>query len=447
MKMGKAQTEGAVAGNRTLTRRGFLRLGGAGLAGTALLGATGCGSRGGDGDSTLTFSAPPDASGIVRKQVDRFNERGQGGFRVNLRMMPTEVDSHFSQLLTEFQAGGGSIDVMQAESAWPVQFAANGYIADISDRFTEDMRAEHLNAPVETSALEGKVYGIPFYTDAGMLYYRKDLLEENGIGEPPRTWAELKQMTGEVQDGSAGRKVFTFIGANYDGGVVNALEFIWNSGGDVLDPRDPTKVVIDSPEAVEGLQIERSMVTDGITPEAVVNYQVQEAYVPFLRGDAVFMRNWPFVYGLLSDPKQSKIKPEQVGVTVLPVASNEIRSSSGLGGWNLAINAASDRQDEAWEFVRYMADPERQKERALEGGYMPTLENLYDDRDVQEGVPVTRLAKQAFENARPRPKSPFYSDMSVAMAERFSASLNGDITPKQAVEEIEKALQEIIQQT
>lgn len=75
------------------------------------------------------------------------------------------------------------------------------------------------------------------------------------------------------------------------------------------------------------------------------------------------------------------------------------------------------------------------------------MENLYDDRDVQEGVPVTRLAKQAFENARPRPKSPFYSDMSVAMAERFSASLNGDITPKQAVEEIEKALQEIIQQT
>jgi ABC-type glycerol-3-phosphate transport system substrate-binding protein len=77
--------------------------------------------------------------------------------------------------------------------------------------------------------------------------------------------------------------------------VCNGLEYIWTHGGNVLDPEDPSKVVIDSPESVAGLATEHSMIADGVSPEAVLHYKEDESHATFLRGDAVFfLRNWPY---------------------------------------------------------------------------------------------------------------------------------------------------------
>ena len=84
---------------------------------------------------------------------------------------------------------------------------------------------------------------------------------------------------------------------------MDALEHVWNAGGDVLDG---DRVVIDSPQAAEGLELRRSMLTDGVSPTASGDYTTQEAQAAFTNGDVVFMRNWPFTYALLSDPEQSR---------------------------------------------------------------------------------------------------------------------------------------------
>jgi multiple sugar transport system substrate-binding protein len=224
---------------------------------------------------------------------------------------------------------------------------------------------------------------------------------------------------------------------------VDGLEYIWTHGGDVLDGNN---VVIDSPESAAGLATERSMVTEGITPEAVVNYTETESQTTFLNGDAVFMRNWPYVYGLLSDPEQSKIRPDQVDVAPIPAGEGG-QSYSGLGGWNLFVNAASqDRLDASWTLIQYLSAPEQVKERALEGGYLPPLKSLYDDQEITSQVPVVALAKEAAQNARPRPVSPYYSDMSLEMAEQFNNSLKGDVSPEEAVKTLQEQLQQIAEQ-
>ena len=450
-------TEGARKGGelgvslakRKVSRRDFLKLNGAGLVGLALPGLAGCGGGGGQGSEgpvDLTFSFFPDRTGSVQELIDEFNSQNEGQIQVTYREMPADSGQHFDQLRTELQAGSGDIDVIGGDVIWPAQFAANGWIADLSDRFAERERNRFLPAPIEADTYQGKIYGVPWYTDAGMLYYRSDLLEENGFSEPPRTYDQLKDIARQVQQDSGTENGFVFQGANYEGGVVNALEYIWNSRGEVLDVSDPTRVTIDSPEAIRGLQIERSMIEDGIAPESVTQYKEQESATTFLNGDAVFMRNVPRMYALASDPNESRIGPEQIGLAALPVAEEGNRSYSNLGGWNFFINAASENQDAAWEFIQFMSAPEQQKFRALNGSVIPTRQSLLEDQEILDKVPVIALGRDAIQNTRPRPVSPYYSDMSLRMAEQFNSSLQGNVSPEDAVRTLQEELTTIIEQ-
>src|ERR687893_828537 len=90
-------------------------------------------------------------------------------------------------------AGLAGAPLIGGDVIWPAQFAANGYILDLSDRFTEDMRAKFLEGPVASNTYEDKVWGVPWFTDAGLLYYRRDWLENSGFSGPPRTWEEPQE--------------------------------------------------------------------------------------------------------------------------------------------------------------------------------------------------------------------------------------------------------------
>jgi multiple sugar transport system substrate-binding protein len=333
--------------------------------------------------------------------------------------------------------------VIGGDVIWPAQFAGNGYIADLSDRFTDS--DEFLPGPMEAMRFEDGIYGVPWYTDAGLLYYRKDLLEKAGFSGPPKTWDELKEQAKKAQQDEGLPFGFVFQGGEYEGGVCNGLEYIWTHGGDVLDPKDPSRVVVESPESVAGLTTERSLIEEGVTTRTVLQYQEEESHGAFVRGDSVFLRNWPYVYALLSDPDESKIKPDQVGVAPLPVAGGQ--SASALGGWNFLVNAASEKQDQAWEFIRWMTDPEQLKKNALEGSRLPVRRELYEDQEILDNVPVARLGKDVIiQNSRPRPVSPVYSDISLEMAEKFSASLSGEMSPEDAVSALQKEMASLVKQ-
>ena len=144
----------------SLSRREFLRLGGAGLAGMAVLGAAGCGG-GGSGSGDLVFAMGVDSSGTLQDLVDKFNEEHKGEFQVRYREMPADTGQYFDQLRTELQAAASEIDVIGGDVIWPAQFAANGWILDVSDRFPESERQQFLPAPVDSLVYEGAIYGVP----------------------------------------------------------------------------------------------------------------------------------------------------------------------------------------------------------------------------------------------------------------------------------------------
>ena len=434
---------GGVTGycRNSLSRRDFLRLGGVGLAGVALLGASACGGPAATNEVVLSYMGDTlPQFGLMKK----FNERHKDGFQVTVRVMPSDYGEYFEQLETEFQVGGGGIDVILGDTIWAAEFAANDWISDLSGRFSEE-RSAFVDETIHPASVGEGLYGVPRSLDAGMLYYRRDLLEESGYSEPPKTWEELKEMAAKVVKDRGTRYGYVFQGADYEGGVCNGLEFVWTHGGEVLDPNDASKVIIASPESVAALATERSMVSEGVAPQGVANYREYESDTTFmLHGDAVFCRNWPGTYSLIFDPN-SKVKLGQMGVSPLPVADGQHRTASCLGGDVLMISGFSEMKEEAWEFVRFFANEESQKTRALEVSLLPTRKALYHDREVKEALPMISEAKEALLNVRPRPVSGRYSEMSRVMALQFNNVLRGNTMPEEAVETLQRELQQIIE--
>jgi multiple sugar transport system substrate-binding protein len=446
---------------KTLSRRDFLRVGGAGLAGATLLGTAGCGGgQQGDGPANVIFSFGPDESGTLQELVDRFNREHEGEIKVEYRETSRITDEYFDELVSDFGAGATPpVDVIGGDVIWASEFANNGWIEDLTRRMYTDYSPRvpdaFLQAPITSCSFENKFWGVPWFTDTGLLYYRRDLLEDAGFSEPPATWDELKEMASKIAQDADIRHGLVFQGADYEGGVANGLEFIWNAGGNVLtgnisvnDPDKPVVVTpniieIDSDKSARGLQIERSMVEDGVSPETVADFREDESLDLFNAGDAVFLRGWPFMYQIFD--QKGQVDQDQVSIAQLPVAEKGMPSYSCLGGWNMYINSESPNVDAAWTFVKYATAPEQQKFRAREGAFLPTLTSLYEDQEIVGEVPViTRGGNVIERNARSRPITPYYSDISARLARTFNASLRGEVSPDEAVGNLQAELENIV---
>ncbi|AHY46185.1 ABC-type sugar transport system periplasmic component [Rubrobacter radiotolerans] len=437
---------GRGAGRGRYSRREFLRLGGAGLAGAAMLGGgLACsGEAEGGGVTEIVFTFGPDDGGGLATLVEQFNREHEGEIRAVWRQTAAASDEYFDQVRSELQSGNAAFDVIGGDVIWTAGLAANGWLVDLSDRFAD--RGAFLDGQVRSVEYEGALYGVPWFTDAGMFYYRSDLLEEAGFSGPPATWDELREMVRKVRTDLGTRYGYVFQGAADESGVVDGLEHIWNAGGDAIDPEN--RVVIDSPRARAGLDLRRSLVADGLAPRASGDYTTQESQAVFTRGDVLFMRNWPFVYGLLSDPETSQVEPAQVGVSTLPTVDAGGESFSGLGGWNFLVNATSEEKiEEAWTFIEFMTAPEQQRTLALQSSRLPTRQALYGDEEILDAVPIARLGQGALENARPRPVNPYYSDISLALADGFNDHLKGNVPTEETLATLQERLENIVEQT
>jgi trehalose/maltose transport system substrate-binding protein len=217
---------------------------------------------------------------------------------------------------------------------------------------------------------------VPWFTDAGLLYYRKDLLDKYGK-QPPQTWQELEATAKEVQEGergSGGGDIwgYVFQGKAYEGLTCNGLEWIRSfGGGEIVDAEG--KITANNEQAAQALTWAAGTVRT-IAPEGVLNYSEEESRGVFQSGNAVFMRNWPYAWAL-AQATDSRIK-DKVGVAALPKGGENGQNAGCLGGWQLAVSKYSDSAEAAIDLARYLASRDEQKRRAVEGAFNPTIEAL-----------------------------------------------------------------------
>ena len=380
---------------------------------------------------TITYSAGKDSTPATQKLIEAF-EKKYPNIKVKFQELPNSTDDQHNSYVTALSAGDSSIDVLAMDIIWTPEFAAADWLLPLDDKFTEEMREKFLPGPVEAVTYNGHVWAVPRFTDAGVLYYRKDIIDT-----PPKTWDELIQMSKE-NVGKGGTKYgIVFQGNQYEGLVCDALELIGSNGGSVLEG---DKVTINTPQAVAGLQYLIDLVK--IAPPGVTTYQEEEARNVFQQGEAIFMRNWPYAWSLVNGD-DSPIKGK-VGIAPIPKGKNGQAGTPVLGGWNLGINKYSKHPEEAWKFIEFVTSEEGQKITALEGGNLPTIKSLYQDEEVLAKNPYWADFYDAFITAKPRPVSPFYPQMSESMQINFHKALTGEITAQQAIQNIEKDLNDII---
>ena len=327
----------------------------------------------------------------------------------------TERLALYQQLLA---AGSPDVDVFEIDTIWPgilgTHFSDIGkYVKNPGDYFP---------AIIQNDTRDGKLIAMPVYTDAGLLYYRKDLLEKYGL-KPPQTWDEMtaaaKKVTdGEHAAGNAGLQGIVFQGKAYEGLTCDALEWVASSGGGTIVAPDG-KVTINNPQAAKALDMAAAWVKTGLAPQGVLNYTEEESRGVFQSGNAVFMRNWPYAWPL-AQGADSPVK-DKVGVLPIPMGGTDGKHASALGGWQMAVSKYSKHQELAADLVVYLTSPEGAKQWALTGGYAPAVPALYKDAEVVKANPLFTDLYESFTAAVPRPATVTGAKYNQVSSEFFNA--------------------------
>jgi trehalose/maltose transport system substrate-binding protein len=295
---------------------------------------------------------------------------------------------------------------------------------------------------IENNTVDGKLVGLPLFTDAGILYYRTDLSEKYDFKQPPETWEELADMAKKIQDGErkAGQsdfQGFVFQGAAYEGLTCDGLEWIYSYNGGTIIDRDG-KITINNPNAIHALDVAKSWVGT-IAPRGVTVYQEEQARNLFQGGNAAFMRNWPYAYNLGNAP-QSPIAGK-LAVTVLPKGGADGRHAATLGGWQLLVSKYSKNPGPAAGLAGYLCSSDVQKKQAIDLSNLPTRPALYKDKEILAKLPWFAEMLEVFNNAVARPSTVLkanYNEVSTAFFQHVNNVLNGEESANDAVTEIER---------
>jgi trehalose/maltose transport system substrate-binding protein len=379
---------------------------------------------------------------ITREQLDRFEQ--QSGHTVTIVPMPSSTTDQFGQYRLWLAAANPDIDVYRTDVIWAPQLADQ--FIDLSEPMA-DVIDQHFPSIIESQTVEGRLVAMPLYTDAPALYYRTDLLEKHGA-EVPTTWQELTETAQMIQDaeraeGNTELWGFVFQGASYEGLTCNALEWVKSSGGGQIVEADGT-ISINNPEAAAAIDLAASWVGT-ISPPGVLAYQEEEARGVWQTGNAVFMRNWPYAFGL-SAGEDSAVR-DNYDVVPLPSGGGEGNTSAAtLGGWNLAVSSYSEEQEAAIELVRFLTSVEEQKFRAIRLAQLPTVMSVYDDPEVAGAQPIIPRWRDVFMSAVPRPSAPTqasYNEVSSLFWNAVHATLSGNGSAAENLEVLELDLDDL----
>lgn len=400
-----------------------------------------------EGVVTLTWVGPgPGNEFEFRKsQVERWNAANPD-IQVRLIEGPVSATDRFGLYLQAFQAQSADIDVMQIDVIWPGDLAE--HLIDFNEYGGAEAVAGDFPAIVENNTVDGRLVGLPWFTDGGLLYYRTDLLEKYGYSGPPATWAELEEMAQTIQDGerAEGNQDFwgyVWQGAPYEGLTCNALEWIYSSGAGTIVSHDKV-ITINNDAAATALDRAYGWIGT-ITPPGVNSFREEDSRAVWHGGNAAFHRNWPYAYGL-SEAADSAVAGK-FDATSLPGLEAGM-SAATLGGWQVGVSKYSRNPEAAVKLALWLASEEEQKAQALSpNSLIPTKMALYEDPDIAEQRPFMPKLLPVFTSAVARPSTasaPQYNELSNVFFSNVSEVLTGRMSGADAVATIELDLQDLL---
>jgi len=369
---------------------------------------------------TIKFAAQADPTPATQAVVDAFNA-SQSDYKVEWVDMTNDSGAMREQLTTSLKAGSSDYDIISMDVVWAGEFAASGYIQPL-DMMLEDAGlnvADYNAGSMASGNYNGKQYVLPFFPDLGLLYFRTDIVSTEDADKliaGNYTWDDLLAMA-EKYAGQGGTTTgIVFQSSLYEGLVCNANEFTSNWK-----------------DIKGGLETMKKFTTSKAVPENILNYTEGETANSFIKGESVFARNWPYMWGSIKS--DGTIKNDQVAVAPLP-------GGSTVGGWILGINKNSKNPEGAFAFMKFLNSEDGQVIMSEQGGYLPGLNKMLTDERILKAD--ERLGMVGFQNALKttiaRPVSAEYSKVSDALQQAIYPYLSGSAELDATVTAVQAAL-------
>lgn len=420
-----------------LGRRAALATAGAAL-GTSLLPRR---SRAADRTKITFASANFYGRETIAQVVDVYNQ-SQGKVHVTFVQLPPPSSSTqvHQALVQQLARRNGTPDVFTQDVIWIAEFASAGWALPLDAYFGKAVQSQYFPGLIQACTFNGKLTALPWHVDSGMLYYRKDLLAQAGA-PVPTTWQELTETAQKIQKAGGAKFGYLWQGKQAEVLVCDMVEVVGSAGGAILAP-DGKTVLVAEPPAVQGVQFLHDTIhTSKISPQDVLSWDEEPSRGPFTAGEAVFLRNWSYVYKIAQDPSASSVV-DKVGVAPLPHFPGH-QSAACLGGYQYGVNAHTRNRDAAIDFITWMSSPETQLRFATGLGLAPTRPSVFDQPALIQSQPFMHTLRDVFVGATPRPVTPQYPQVTLALQSAVSRALvNGQV--QQELSRAKTALQGIV---
>ena len=369
---------------------------------------------------TITYCTGKDTTGAAAYVVAQFNAKyGAQGYKANLVQFPASADQQRTQFVQRQQAKSSSCDVFSSDVIWTAEFSSQKWLYDLTPYVTAN-KSKFIAAPLDTVHYAGKYWGVPQTSDAAFIYYKK--------GEPvPSTWQQ-------VYADAKSKGGIVYQGAPYEGLTCDFLELAFAAGGQVLSP-DGKKSMINSPQNLKALELMVNGIKSGSAPQAVTTYMEPETDQAFTTGKYGYMRNWTYAYAADST---GALKGQLKAAPLTTFAG--AGKASVLGGHNSVISVYSKDPGLALKFADFFASPAMQKAQILKFSLAAVIPSVYKDPDVLKAVPYAPQLLQALSQAKARPVSPVYPQISQAIYTNVNDALAGRVSPQAALQKADSQI-------
>jgi trehalose/maltose transport system substrate-binding protein len=371
------------------------------------LAATGLAACGGGSDtagsSDLTFFVAIQPGGTIEEVSKRCSKESGGKYTVTPEFLPTDATQQREQLVRRLGAEDPSIDIIGMDVIWTGEFANAGWVEEWRGPLKKQVTDKVFSNVIETASFEGKLYAAPFNTNTQLLWYRKDLVKQ-----PPKTWDEMIEMAEGLKEAGTIQ-----VQANrYEGFMVWANALIESGGTQILS--GPEEVALEEGPTEKALAVMGKLASSSAAPASLSTSDEDSARLAFEAGESAFMTNYTFAYA--SAQAEAPDIGKVMGYARFPQVDPKVPSRPPLGGFNLAVSSFSENQDVAFEAAACLAGKESQKTAVELDGLPPSRSDLYTDKAVTKAYPgFAQLVKESIEGSGPRPTTPAYQDVSLAV--------------------------------
>jgi trehalose/maltose transport system substrate-binding protein len=357
-----------------------------------------------DQNVTLTFIAGQvgDEHNLYVKLANEYTANVCPNITVNVVERPTSTTDTLAQYQQFFAAQSPDLDMFMVDVAWPGLISE--HLLDMGSYLSQDQLSRFYPKLIDTYTLQGRLVALPWFVDAGMLYYRTDLLTKYNL-DVPQTWDDLYTAASTIQKGErdAGNADFwgfVYQGAAYEGLTCDALEWqVSNGDGTIINP-DGT-IEVNNAATIEIFDKMASWVGDVVPPQ-VVTYQEEDSRAVWQAGNAAFMRNWPYAYPL-GEASDSVIK-DKFSVGPLPGKTAGM-SAATLGGWGISVSKYSANPEAAVALANWLTSNDALVELLPPKGGLPVLPDLYQNQDLLAAMPYLAFTTDILSSATARPGS------------------------------------------